>query len=178
LYRKDMLENLKKAVSSAKEQNYLLGAKLVRGAYMEKESERAAELNYENPIQNDKIATDNDFNEALRFCLENLNTVAVCVGSHNEHSNYLLTQLMKEKGLVVNDDRIYSAQLYGMGNHISYSLAHYQYNVAKYVPYGPVEKVMPYLFRRAEENTSVAGQTSRELSLIKKEIKRRKGQRA
>lgn len=174
MYRKDMLGKLKTAFQYAATYNYFLGAKLVRGAYMEKERERAEEEGYEDPIQPNKAASDEDYNRALKFCLDNKQRVALCSGSHNEYSNYYLTVLMDKHGLRNNDQRIYFAQLYGMSDNISYNLAKAGYNVAKYVPYGPVEAVMPYLFRRAEENTSIAGQSSREFLLIKKELQRRK----
>ncbi len=174
MYRKDMLAKLKTAFQYAATYNYYLGAKLVRGAYMEKERERAEEEGYEDPIQPSKAATDEDYNRALKFCLDNKQRVALCSGSHNEYSNYYLTVLMDKHGLQNNDDRVYFAQLYGMSDNISFNLAKAGYNVAKYVPYGPIEAVMPYLFRRAEENTSIAGQSSREFLLIKKELQRRK----
>jgi proline dehydrogenase len=174
MYRHDMLNNLKKAHQLALEKGYLLGAKLVRGAYMEKERERAIEKGYPSPIQADKNATDKDYNSALSYCVENISTVSLVSGSHNDNSNYLLTDLMEKFDLELNDQRVYFAQLYGMSDNISYNLAEAGYNVVKYVPYGPVEKVMPYLGRRAEENTSVSGQSSREFDLIKKEIARRK----
>ncbi len=174
LYRTEGLVNLKDAVANAAEQNYFVGAKLVRGAYMEKVRDRAITLGYQNPIQPTKQATDDAFNQALHFCMANINRVAVMCGSHNEYSNMLLTELMKINKLPSNDKRIWFAQLYGMGDHISFNLAKAGYCVAKYVPYGPVKSVMPYLFRRAEENTSVAGQSSRELLLIKKELRRRR----
>lgn len=174
LYRWDMLANLKKALAEAENKGYFLGAKLVRGAYMEKEAERAEKLGYKNPIQPNKESCDKDFNEATRFCVENLEKIALCLGTHNEYSNLLLTQLMQERGIAKNDKRIYFAQLFGMSDQISYALAKAGYNVVKYVPYGPVEAVMPYLFRRAAENTSIAGQSSREFMLVKKERERRK----
>jgi proline dehydrogenase len=174
MYRHDMLEKLKKAHEIALENGYLLGAKLVRGAYMEKERERAARKNYLSPIQPDKVATDKDYDSALRFCMENINTMALVSGSHNDNSNILLTELISGNGLDPKDDRVYFAQLYGMSDNISYNLAKAGYNVVKYVPYGPVEKVMPYLARRAEENTSVAGQSSREFDMIRRELTRRK----
>lgn len=177
MYRKDMLGKLKTAFQYAATYNYYLGAKLVRGAYMEKERERAEDEGYEDPIQPDKAATDEDYNRALKFCLDNKQRVALCSGSHNEYSNYYLTVLMEKHGLKNDDQRIYFAQLYGMSDNISFNLAKAGYNVAKYVPYGPVEAVMPYLFRRAEENTSIAGQSSREFLLIKKELQRRKAAR-
>ncbi|MBT1702129.1 proline dehydrogenase family protein [Chryseosolibacter indicus] len=174
LYRTQSLSNLKEAVAKGKQQGYFLGAKVVRGAYMEKERERASQLGYPSPIQPDKEASDNAFNDALKFCVENLDRVSVMCGSHNEQSNLLLTQLMHERSIAAEDKRIWFAQLYGMSDNISFNLAKAGYNVAKYVPYGPVKAVMPYLLRRAAENTSVAGQSSRELTLIRKELKRRK----
>lgn len=177
MYRHDSLEKLKKAYQVSIEKGYLLGAKLVRGAYMEKERERAEEKKYKSPIQPTKEASDRDYNDALRFCAERIENVGLVSGSHNEKSNILLTELISKFGIKANDDRVYFAQLYGMSDNISYNLANAGYNVVKYVPYGPVEKVMPYLSRRAEENTSVAGQSSREFDLVKREIARRKGLR-
>lgn len=173
MYRVDMLENLRKAHHYATMHNHFLGAKLVRGAYMEKERERAQEMGYPDPIQPNKEATDRDFDKALAFCIDNKQRVSLVCGSHNENSNYYLTVLMEKHSMKNNDQRVYFAQLYGMSDNISFNLAKAGYNVVKYVPYGPVKVVMPYLFRRAEENTSVAGQSSRELSLIRKELKRR-----
>ncbi|EKB49878.1 proline dehydrogenase family protein [Cecembia lonarensis] len=175
MYRHDMLQRLKDAHQTAQEKSYFLGAKLVRGAYMEKERERAAKKGYQSPIQPDKASTDRDYNAALNYCMENIDSIALVSGSHNEDSNLMLTELIAAKGLDEKDDRVYFAQLYGMSDNISFNLADAGYNVVKYVPYGPVEKVMPYLSRRAEENTSVAGQSSREFELIKKEMNRRKG---
>lgn len=174
LYRVGMLENLSDARKRAQEKKYFLGVKLVRGAYMEKERERAEIKGYPDPIQPDKAATDKAYDDALRFCIRNREIVSVCSGSHNEDSNYLLTVLMSEAGLKNDDQRVYFAQLYGMSDHISFNLAKAGYNVVKYVPYGPVESVVPYLMRRAEENTSIAGQSSREFLLIKTELKRRR----
>ena len=174
LYRVGMLDNLEQALKRAKERKYFFGAKLVRGAYMEKERDRAVEKGYADPIQPDKPSTDQSYDDALRFCIENKDLVSVCSGSHNENSNYLLTDLMAATGMSNDDERVYFAQLYGMSDHISFNLAKAGFNVVKYVPYGPVESVVPYLMRRAEENTSIAGQSSREFLLIKKEIKRRK----
>ncbi|MBL6446467.1 proline dehydrogenase family protein [Fulvivirga sp. 29W222] len=173
MYRVNMLENLRKAFHYAAMNNYYLGAKLVRGAYMEKERERAEEMGYPSPIQPTKDATDNQFNQALAFCIDNKQRVSLVCGSHNEYSNYYLALLMEKHSMNNDDPRVYFAQLYGMSDNISFNLAKAGYNVAKYVPYGPINSVMPYLFRRAEENTSVAGQSSRELSLIRKELKRR-----
>lgn len=173
-YRWDAYNKLVKAHELSKESGFFLGAKLVRGAYMEKERERAEELGYKDPIQPDKAATDADYNRALEYCASHYKTISFCAGSHNEQSNILLTELMQKFGIAKNDPSVYFAQLYGMSDNISMKLSREGYNVAKYVPYGPVEKVMPYLIRRAEENTSVAGQTSREFVLIKKELERRK----
>ena len=174
MYRHEMYTNLVEAHRKAMEHGYQLGAKLVRGAYMEKERERAEEHNYQDPIQPDKAATDRDYNEAVKFCLNNVTTISTVVGTHNERSSALTAELMEEKGLAKSDKRVYFSQLYGMSDNISFTLASLGYNVSKYVPYGPVRKVMPYLTRRAEENTSIAGQTSREYNLIKSEIERRR----
>jgi len=174
MYRTDMLENLILAHKKSNDHNYFLGVKLVRGAYIEKERQRAHEEEYSEPIHKEKIGTDKDFNLGLRFCVENLEKIHFCVGTHNEESCLLLCQLMNEKGIANNNSNIYFAQLLGMSDNVSYNLAAHGYNVAKYVPYGPVSAVMPYLFRRAEENSSIAGQTSREFALLKKEVSRRK----
>tara|TARA_B100000963_G_scaffold355285_1_gene373219 strand:- start:74 stop:1105 length:1032 start_codon:yes stop_codon:yes gene_type:complete len=174
LYRHDRLAYLKNLIAKAKEGNYYLGVKLVRGAYMEKERERAEDLSYPSPIQPDKSSSDEDFNLALKACMENLDHVRLVAGTHNETSSSHLAQLMEQYKLQPSDHRVYFAQLYGMSDHISFNLSHLGYNVAKYVPYGPIREVIPYLIRRAEENSSVKGQTGRELGLIMKEIKRRK----
>jgi len=174
LYRWDRLEYLKKLHQRAKEHEFKVGMKLVRGAYMEKERERAEENGYKDPICVDKAATDKMFNDVMKYMFENIDDMAIFAGTHNEESSYLLMDLIANSGLEKNDDRIWFGQLYGMSDHISYNLAKEGYNVAKYLPFGPVRDVMPYLIRRAEENTSVAGQTSRELSLLKTERKRRK----
>lgn len=176
LYRKDSLTNLRNAFHEAAMHNYFLGAKLVRGAYMEKERERAKKMGYPDPIQPSKEATDNDYNKALAFCIDNKQRISFVSGSHNEYSNQYLAVLMDKHSMNVNDNRIWFSQLYGMSDNISFNLAKAGYNVVKYLPYGPVEKVMPYLFRRAEENTSVEGQSSRELDMIRKELKRRSEQ--
>ncbi|MFH1120095.1 MAG: proline dehydrogenase family protein [Bacteroidota bacterium] len=173
MYRHDRLQYLRTAISQARKEKYGIGIKFVRGAYMEKERSRAGIMGYNSPIQPDKKATDHAFNEALMIALDNLDVVEIFCGSHNEDSNLLLAQEMDKRGIARNDRRIWFAQLYGMSDHISFNLAVTGYNVAKYVPYGPVKSVMPYLFRRAEENTSIAGQTSRELRLIKTELERR-----
>ncbi len=176
LYRSDMLENLKSAHRHASDKGFILGAKLVRGAYMEKEARYAESKGLPNPIQPDKESCDKDFNLAWQFCLDNLDKIHFCAGSHNENSNEELAKAMESNGIQRNDTRIWFAQLYGMSDNISYALAKAGYNVAKYVPYGPVYSVMPYLVRRAAENTSVAGQTSRELNLIREERKRRQSE--
>ena len=177
LYRTATTENLRDAYHNAAQKNYFLGAKLVRGAYMEKERERAAELGYPSPIFPDKETTDRAFNEALAFCVDHKKRIAIMCGSHNEYSNRYLTALISKHGIKNNDASIWFSQLLGMSDNISFNLAKSGYNVAKYVPYGPIRAVMPYLFRRAEENTSVVGQSSRELTLIKKEIMRRRRER-
>lgn len=177
MYRHDRLDFLKKSHQMAVDGNYFLGAKFVRGAYMEKERERALQKGYPSPIQPDKDSTDRDYNAALKFCVEHIDRITIFNGTHNEYSSRYLTELMAEKGLTKNDPRIWFSQLFGMSDHISFNLAHAGYNVAKYLPYGPVKHVIPYLVRRAEENTSVKGQTGRELSLITKEISRRRKDR-
>jgi proline dehydrogenase len=176
LYRHDRLAFLKSAHEWARAKGLHYAVKLVRGAYMEKEGKRAAEMGYQNPIQPSKEATDRDFNAGVKYCLDNLQDMALCCGSHNEESSMLLAQWMEERGIVKNDNRVAFAQLFGMSDHISYNLADAGYNVVKYLPYGPIKEVMPYLLRRAQENTSVKGQTSRELGLILKERKRRAGE--
>ena len=175
-YRKKALEILKTHVETGKNEGFSVGAKLVRGAYMEKERERAEKLNYADPINDSKQKTDELFDAGSTFCLENLDVVNVCIGTHNEQSCQLGVDLLNKNGLDVGDQRVYFAQLLGMSDNISYNLAKSGFNVAKYVPYGPIEAVMPYLFRRAEENTSIAGQSSREFLLLKNELKRRKNE--
>jgi proline dehydrogenase len=174
MYRWDRLDYLKKLHERAKAEGFYIGMKLVRGAYMEKENARAQEKGYKSPICVSKQATDDNFDAAVLYMVENIDKMAIFAGTHNEQSSYTLMQLMQEKGIAKNDNRIWFGQLYGMSDNISYNLASHGYNVAKYLPFGPVRDVMPYLIRRAEENTSVAGQTSRELTLIKKEKERRK----
>ena len=174
LYRKGRIEEINKQIDLARKFGYKIGFKLVRGAYMEKEAKRAQQMNYPNPIQDTKADTDDDYNLALRICFENRDVVAVMAGTHNEESSLLLAQLIENNNISKTDDRFWFAQLYGMSDHISFNLAYEGYNVAKYLPYGPVKEVLPYLSRRAQENSSVKGQSSRELSLIRKEIKRRK----
>jgi len=175
MYRHDRLAFLKKQAEAAQSQGIIYGVKLVRGAYMEKERERAQKMGYPSPIQPDKASSDRDYNEALRFMVANHAHFALCAGSHNEESSMLLTELMAEKNLENSNEKFFFAQLLGMSDHISYNLANAGYNVAKYVPFGPVKEVLPYLLRRADENTSVAGQTGRELGLISGELKRRRG---
>jgi proline dehydrogenase len=175
MYRWDRLDYLKKLDEQSKKDGFFIGMKLVRGAYMEKEIVRAAEKGYPSPICASKEATDKNYDATVHFMIEHLDTMSIFAGTHNEQSTYTLMQLMQEKGIKSNDDRIWFGQLYGMSDNISYNLASNGYNVAKYLPFGPVKDVMPYLIRRAEENTSVAGQTSRELEMIKAERKRRKG---
>lgn len=174
LYRHDRLEYLKNQIEST---SYFLGFKLVRGAYMEKERLRAAELGYADPIQPDKASTDRDYDAAVALCLHNKDRVSLCAGTHNENSSMLLARQMEEHELQMSDSRIYFSQLLGMSDHISFNLANAGFNVAKYVPYGPVTAVIPYLTRRAQENSSVAGQMGRERSLIETELKRRKEQK-
>lgn len=173
LYRSDRLTYLRESIQQGKTNGYHIGAKLVRGAYMEKERKRAQEMNYPSPIQPDKESCDRDYNEAIKLCVENIDVMGLCAGSHNEDSSLYLVKLMKEKNILPADERIYFSQLLGMSDHISYNLSISGYNVAKYVPYGPIKDVMPYLIRRAQENTSVKGQTGRELNLIMKEKARR-----
>lgn len=177
MYRHDRLDFLKRSVEKAKREGYFYGVKFVRGAYMEKERERAREKGYLSPIHIDKAATDRAFDDALDFSLDNIEKSVIFCGSHNENSNRHFAAAMMQRGLTVNDDRCWFSQLYGMSDNLSFNLAAAGFNVAKYVPYGPVKSVVPYLSRRAEENTSVAGQTSRELNLIKKELKRRAKQK-
>jgi proline dehydrogenase len=174
MYRTDKNKYLEDCYRHAVSNNYLLGLKLVRGAYMEKERERALKMHYPSPIQPDKATADKDYDDALRFCVDHIDRISICAGTHNEKSSQLLLKLMSEKKLPANHPRIWFSQLYGMSDHISFNLAKEGYNVAKYVPYGPVAYVLPYLIRRAQENTSVKGQTGRELALIVTEKKRRK----
>ncbi len=174
LYRHDRLNYIKELFSISGRENFRVGLKLVRGAYMEKERKRASEKGYEDPIQPNKDASDRDFDLALQFCVEHIDKMAICLGTHNENSSLLLANELSKRNIQFNHPHIYFAQLLGMSDHISYNLSKDGYNVAKYVPYGPVKEVVPYLIRRAEENTSVKGQTGRELSLITKELKRRK----
>lgn len=174
MYRHDIANKLKFALALATSEDYYLGVKLVRGAYMEKERERAEEMGYPSPIHLTKAEVDEDYNQHLELCLSHIDQMGLCAGTHNEDSAKYMAKVMEEKGLSNDDPRIYFAQLLGMSDHISFTLSNAGYNVAKYVPYGPVEKVLPYLFRRADENTSIAGQSSREYRLVKQELRRRK----
>jgi len=173
LYRWDRIAYLKELMAIARNESFQIGLKLVRGAYIEKERERAQKMNYENPMHKTKEDTDKDYDLALKLCIENISLVSFCCASHNEKSNLYLVELMKKQGIEKHDKRIYFAQLLGMSDHISMNTAAAGYNVAKYVPYGPVKEVTPYLIRRVEENTSIAGQAGRELSLILIEQRRR-----
>ncbi|MEI9947221.1 MAG: proline dehydrogenase family protein [Chitinophagaceae bacterium] len=173
-YRHDRLKFLKDSYEAAVERNFILGAKLVRGAYMEKERRRASEKNYSSPIQADKDSSDRDYNAGLEFCVDHIDRIALIVASHNEYSNLLATQLLQHKGLPLNHPHVHWSQLYGMSDNITFNLAHAGCSVSKYLPFGPIKDVIPYLMRRAQENTSVKGQTGRELALIKKELERRK----
>jgi proline dehydrogenase len=173
-YRHDRLQKLKDLYAVAKEEGFLIGVKIVRGAYMERERARAAEMGYNSPIQATKEDTDNDYDAALEFCIEHIDQIHFCAGSHNEKSALKLVEFLDKHNISKSDKRVYFSQLLGMSDHISYNLSNAGYNVAKYVPYGPVKDVLPYLIRRAEENTSVAGQTTRELNLINTERERRR----
>lgn len=172
-YRANRIPYLGHLIKDAKEKNYFLGVKLVRGAYLEKERKRAASMGYPDPMQPTKTATDADFNVSLRLCVENIDRVAICAGTHNDKSSLLLTDYMREFGVPNTHPHILFAQLLGMSDNISFNLAHHGYNVAKYLPYGPVKSVMPYLMRRAEENTAIGGQASREVEMLDSEVKRR-----
>jgi proline dehydrogenase len=174
LYRWDRLDYLKKIHQEATAEGFYIGMKLVRGAYMEKENKRAEEMGYPTLICASKQASDDNYDTTVAYMIDNIDRMAIFAGTHNELSSYKLMELMNTRGIAPNDQRIWFGQLYGMSDNISYNLASNGYNVAKYLPFGPVRDVMPYLIRRAEENTSVAGQTSRELMLIKKERERRK----
>ena len=174
MYRWDRMDYLKALHERAKKEDFYIGMKLVRGAYMEKEHKRAEENGYSTPICASKQATDDNYDVAVDYMMEHLDRMAIFAGTHNEESSYKLMEMLTSKGISKNDSRIWFGQLYGMSDNISYNLAAHGYNVAKYLPFGPVRDVMPYLIRRAEENTSVAGQTSRELNLLKTERTRRK----
>ncbi|HWJ29098.1 MAG TPA: proline dehydrogenase family protein, partial [Flavisolibacter sp.] len=174
LYRHDRLAFLKESFEDAQNRGFILGAKLVRGAYMEKERKRAEEFGYPSPIQPNKEASDRDYNEAVQFCIDHLDKIGMIVASHNEYSNLLATQLLQDKGLPLDHPHVHFSQLYGMSDNITFNLAKAGCSVSKYLPFGPIKDVIPYLMRRAQENTSVKGQTGRELSLIKKELQNRK----
>lgn len=178
LYRHDRLAFLKASYEAAIERNFILGAKIVRGAYMEKERKRAAEKGYASPIQPDKDSSDRDYNAAVEFCVDHLENIAVIVASHNEHSNLLATQLLDKKSLPHNHPHVHFSQLYGMSDNITFNLAKSGCSVSKYLPFGPIKDVVPYLMRRAQENSSVSGQTGRELGLIRKELERRRRHRS
>ncbi len=173
-YRHDRLQFLKDCIAAARERHFILGVKLVRGAYMEKEKKRAEEKGYPSPIQPDKPNSDRDFNEGVNLCIDNLDQVSLLVASHNEDSNLLAIRKLQQSGIPLNHPHVSFSQLYGMSDNITFNLAKAGCNVSKYLPFGPIEDVIPYLMRRAQENTSVGGQTGRELSLIQKELKRRK----
>ena len=172
-YRTGTLSKIKENFKRAKQNKFLLGIKLVRGAYMEKERERAKKYNYESPIQPTKSDTDLEFDNSVKFCVDNLDNISIWVGSHNEFSSMQLVKIMKEKKIKSNDKRIWFSQLYGMSDNISFALADMGYNVVKLIPFGPIEKTIPYLIRRANENSSVKGQSNRQFTLIKNEINRR-----
>lgn len=173
MYRRDRLTYLENLLKDAQEKNYFIGMKLVRGAYMEKERERAEKMGYPSPINDTKDDSDKEYNSALEFCIKHIDRIAICAGTHNENSSALLVKLMQQNNIAPNHPHVWFSQLLGMSDHISYNIAKEGYNVAKYVPYGPIKNVLPYLIRRAQENTSVKGQTGRELSLIIKEKQRR-----
>lgn len=175
LYRHDRLAFVKDSIEAAQQRGFILGIKLVRGAYMEKERERAEKMKYASPIQPDKASSDRDYNEALRLCLQNIEQTAIIVATHNEESSLLAAHLLAEKNLPLDHPHVHFSQLYGMSDHITFNLAKAGYSVSKYLPFGPIKDVIPYLMRRAQENSSVAGQTNRELGLIQKELARRKG---
>lgn len=174
MYRWDRIDYLKQLIEKARRQKFLIGIKLVRGAYMEKENKRAFEYDYKSPIQPSKEATDKDFDKAVDLCLENIDIITLCAGTHNEASTLHLIDKMRELKIPNDHPHIYFSQLYGMSDHITFNLADQGYNVTKYLPYGPVKSTLPYLIRRAEENTAIAGQMSRELKLILEEKERRK----
>ena len=174
MYRNDRVDYLNKIIDIGNKEKFKIGLKIVRGAYHEKEIDRAKKYNYNIPVHLKKEDTDKDFNKALEICVQNIDRISICSGTHNIKSSEYLIKLMKENGIKSNDKRIYSSQLLGMSDNISYNLAKANYNVCKYVPYGPIKEVIPYLIRRAEENRSISGQMSRELSNIIKEKKRRR----
>lgn len=174
MYRHDRLAYLKKSYSTAREQGYIVGAKIVRGAYMEKERARAKANNYPSPIQKDKATTDRDYNAAIRFCIENYQFIAFCNASHNIESNLLLAQLIVKKGIAKNHPHFRFCQLYGMSDQITFNLAAVGFNAMKYLPYGQIKEVIPFLIRRAQENTAINGEMGREYRLLLEEQQRRK----
>jgi proline dehydrogenase len=176
MYRRDRLTYLENLLKDARDKNYFVGMKIVRGAYMEKERARAIKMGYTSPINDTKADTDKEYNTALEFCIKHIGKIAICAGTHNEDSAMLLVKLMQQNNIAPDNTHVWFSQLLGMSDHISYNIAKEGYYVAKYVPYGPVKNVLPYLIRRAQENTSVKGQTGRELSLIIKEKQRRASQ--
>ncbi|MGI8950688.1 MAG: proline dehydrogenase family protein [Chitinophagaceae bacterium] len=178
LYRHDRFAFLKLSHQIARQQNFILGIKLVRGAYMEKERLRASQKGYSSPIQNDKSFTDGDYNASVEHCINNIDTIAFIVASHNEYSNLRVAELLDEKNIAHNNPHVHFSQLFGMSDNITFNLAHAGYSVSKYLPFGPIRDVIPYLMRRAQENSSISGQTNRELVLIKKELERRKMMRS
>jgi proline dehydrogenase len=173
LYRHDRLKFLKDSLEAANQRNFILGTKLVRGAYMEKERKRALDMHYASPIQANKEACDNDYNAAVAFCIDHLDKIALIVATHNENSNFYTTELLKQKNYPLNHPHVHFSQLFGMSDNITFNLAKAGCAVSKYLPFGPIKDVVPYLMRRAQENSSVSGQTGRELGLIKKEMQRR-----
>ena len=173
LYRHDRLQFLKDSFLQAQAKNFILGVKLVRGAYMEKERRRAGELGAHSPIQPDKASSDRDYNTAIEFCINHLDSIYVIIASHNEQSNLLAAQQLQQKGLPLSHPHVHFSQLYGMSDNITFNLAAAGCPVSKYLPFGPIKDVVPYLMRRAQENSSMSGQTGRELGLIQKELKRR-----
>ncbi|MBT5699104.1 MAG: proline dehydrogenase, partial [Flavobacteriales bacterium] len=174
LYRHDRVKYLEDILITAREEEFFIGLKLVRGAYHEQEIDRAKKEAYKCPVHLKKENTDLDYNQALTLCIENIDIVSVCAGTHNEESSILLVDLLEKYNISKDDKRVYFSQLLGMSDHISYNAAKKGFNVVKYVPYGPVKDVLPYLIRRAKENTSIAGQMGRELTNIIEEKKRRK----
>ncbi len=173
LYRTDRMKFLKDSYEAAVERDFILGAKLVRGAYMENERKRAADMNYPSPIQEDKKSCDKDYNDAVEFCIAHLDKIAVIIASHNEQTNLMATELLQQKNIPLNHAHVHFSQLFGMSDNITFNLAREGCSVSKYLPFGPIKDVIPYLMRRAEENSSMSGQMGKELILIKKEMKRR-----
>jgi proline dehydrogenase len=177
MYRHDRLYYLEQLINAARAEGWKVGMKIVRGAYLEKENERAVQMGYPTPMQSNKAATDRDYNAAVHLCVQNIDMTAVCAGTHNEESCTLLAKTLLEKGIDKAHPHVFFSQLFGMSDNITFNLARENFNVSKYLPYGPVRYTMPYLIRRAEENTSVAGQVGKELTLVKKEILRRSKQK-